>query len=66
MNNTFETCVTPLFVPATRPGRFEKAAQSGADAIIVDLKMRLLQVRKLQHAINSRKQACPKAQFCFA
>jgi citrate lyase subunit beta/citryl-CoA lyase len=27
----------PLFVPATRPDRFEKAAQSGADAIILDL-----------------------------
>jgi citrate lyase subunit beta/citryl-CoA lyase len=29
--------VAPLFVPANRPDRFEKAAQSGADAIIVDL-----------------------------
>jgi citrate lyase subunit beta/citryl-CoA lyase len=29
--------IAPLFVPATRPDRFEKAAMSGADAIIVDL-----------------------------
>lgn len=27
----------PLFVPATRPDRFSKAAQSGADAVILDL-----------------------------
>ena len=26
-----------LFVPATRPDRFEKAIQSGADAVIIDL-----------------------------
>jgi citrate lyase subunit beta/citryl-CoA lyase len=29
--------VAPLFVPGDRPDRFEKAAASGADAIIVDL-----------------------------
>jgi len=29
--------MAPLFVPASRPDRFEKAAVSGADAIIVDL-----------------------------
>lgn len=29
--------IAPLFVPATRPERFEKAARSGADAVIVDL-----------------------------
>jgi citrate lyase subunit beta/citryl-CoA lyase len=29
--------VAPLFVPASRPDRFEKAAHSGADAIIIDL-----------------------------
>lgn len=32
-----ETIRAPLFVPATRPERFEKAAGSGADAIILDL-----------------------------
>lgn len=31
------TICAPLFVPANRPDRFEKAAQSGADAIILDL-----------------------------
>ena len=30
-------CIAPLFVPGHRPDRFEKAAQSGADAIILDL-----------------------------
>lgn len=29
--------VAPLFVPSHRPERFEKAAQSGADAVILDL-----------------------------
>lgn len=33
----FVPLVTPLFVPATRPERFAKAAASGADAIIIDL-----------------------------
>jgi citrate lyase subunit beta/citryl-CoA lyase len=27
----------PIFVPATRPDRFERAARSGADSIIIDL-----------------------------
>lgn len=29
--------IAPLFVPATRPDRFAKAAASGADAVILDL-----------------------------
>jgi citrate lyase subunit beta/citryl-CoA lyase len=29
--------IAPLFVPASRPDRFEKAANSGADVLIVDL-----------------------------
>jgi citrate lyase beta subunit len=29
--------IAPLFVPASRPDRFEKAANSVADAIIIDL-----------------------------
>jgi citrate lyase subunit beta/citryl-CoA lyase len=29
--------VAPLFVPGNRPERFQKAADSGADAIIIDL-----------------------------
>lgn len=31
------TIQTPLFVPASRPDRFAKAAASGADAVILDL-----------------------------
>jgi citrate lyase subunit beta / citryl-CoA lyase len=34
---TLENFICPLFVPASRPERFEKAARSGADAIILDL-----------------------------
>jgi citrate lyase subunit beta / citryl-CoA lyase len=30
-------CMTPLFVPANRPDRYKRAADSGADAIIIDL-----------------------------
>jgi citrate lyase subunit beta/citryl-CoA lyase len=33
----FRPPVAPLFVPASRPDRFHKADQSGADAIILDL-----------------------------
>lgn len=29
--------IAPLFVPAHRPERFEKAARSGADAVIIDI-----------------------------
>lgn len=36
MNNAI-SCMAPLFVPATRPERFAKAAASGADAVIIDL-----------------------------
>lgn len=35
--NDYRPPLAPLFVPADRPDRFEKAAASGADAIIVDL-----------------------------
>lgn len=34
---TFRPPITPLFVPATHPDRFPKAAESGADAVIIDL-----------------------------
>ena len=33
----FRSLIAPLFVPANRPDRFQKADQSGADAIILDL-----------------------------
>ena len=33
----FHPPITPLFVPATHPDRFGKAAKSGADAVIIDL-----------------------------
>ena len=34
---SFVTPVVPLFVPGSRPERFAKANNSGADAIILDL-----------------------------
>lgn len=34
---SFQPPIVPLFVPGDRPERFAKAAQSGADAIIIDL-----------------------------
>ena len=37
MINRIATCLAPLFVPATRPDRFQKAATSGTDAVIIDL-----------------------------
>ncbi|WP_162914042.1 HpcH/HpaI aldolase/citrate lyase family protein [Taklimakanibacter lacteus] len=38
--------IAPLFVPADRPDRFAKAAESGADAIIVDLEDAVPPARK--------------------
>ena len=37
MVSGFKPPVAPLFVPADRPGRFQKAAASGTDAVILDL-----------------------------
>ena len=37
INKNTAPCVAPLFVPATSPERFAKAAASGADAVIIDL-----------------------------
>ena len=37
MKSRFIPPVTPLFVPGDRPALFSKAAQSGADAMIIDL-----------------------------
>lgn len=37
MVTAFRAPIVPLFVPGDRPERFAKAAQSGADAVILDL-----------------------------
>ena len=37
MVTSFRAPIVPLFVPGDRPERFAKAAQSGADAVILDL-----------------------------
>lgn len=38
--NALATAVSWLFVPASRPDRFAKAAASGADAVIIDPALR--------------------------
>lgn len=42
------TIISPLFVPANRPERFEKAAAAGADAVILDLEDAVPVEAKLQ------------------
>lgn len=46
--------ITPLFVPADRPERFEKAAASGADAIILDLEDAVAANKKVSARDNLR------------
>jgi (S)-citramalyl-CoA lyase len=47
-----------LFVPATRPDRFEKAAASGADVVIVDLEDSVAAGDKEQARRNALAWAC--------
>ena len=42
----------PIFVPATRPDRFLKAAHSGADAVIIDLEDAVSQANKAEARCN--------------
>lgn len=54
--------IAPLFVPATRPDRFEKAARSGADAIIIDLEDAVPPAHKEEarsHVAAGRELAVP-------
>lgn len=37
LNTPFRPLIAPLFVPGDRPERFDKAADSGADAVVLDL-----------------------------
>ncbi|MGE7965504.1 HpcH/HpaI aldolase/citrate lyase family protein [Pseudomonas sp. NPDC089918] len=37
LNTPFRPLIAPLFVPGDRPERFAKAADSGADAVVLDL-----------------------------
>lgn len=46
--------MAPLFVPTNRPERFEKAAKSGADAIILDLEDAVAPDVKLKARQNLR------------
>lgn len=47
-------CLAPLFVPGDRPERFDKAAASGADAVIVDLEDAVAAERKALARDNLR------------
>lgn len=51
----------PLFVPANRPDRFAKAADSGADAVILDLEDAVAPSDKDQAraSLTSRPAGCP-------
>ncbi|KQW72414.1 CoA ester lyase [Ensifer sp. Root127] len=42
----FRPPIAPIFVPASRPDRFGKASQSGADAVIVDLEDAVMPAHK--------------------
>lgn len=48
----WEPLIAPLFVPASRPDRFAKAAASGADAIIIDLEDAVPPARKDEARAN--------------
>jgi citrate lyase subunit beta/citryl-CoA lyase len=47
--------MSPLFVPGDRPDRFEKAAASGADAIIIDLEDAVAPEKKVEARGNVAK-----------
>ena len=51
------SCTAPLFVPATKPDRFIKAAASGADAVIIDLEDAVASFEKVaaRDALRSAK-----------
>lgn len=53
------SCVAPLFVPATRADRFQKAAGSGTDAVIVDLEDTVAISEKTQGRAALSKDVLP-------
>jgi citrate lyase subunit beta/citryl-CoA lyase len=55
--NEMRPLLSPLFVPADRPDRFEKAAATGADAIIVDLEDAVAPANKQAARHNLRSLA---------
>lgn len=65
MNTTFTTCIVPLFVPATRPDRFVKAAQSGADAIIIDFEDAVAKTEKVAARDQLTKAILPEGAILF-
>ena len=65
MAHFFNTCVAPLFVPATRPDRFAKAAQSGADAVIIDLEDAVAADEKAKARAALTKNMLPDGALLF-
>jgi citrate lyase subunit beta / citryl-CoA lyase len=65
MDHSFQTCVAPLFVPATRPDRFAKAAQSGADAVIIDLEDAVSAVEKVKARAALTRDILPDCPVLF-
>lgn len=65
MDHSFQTCVAPLFAPATRPNRFGKAAQSGADAVIIDLEDAVAADEKVKAREALTKNILPDCPVLF-
>ena len=59
------TPVAPLFVPADRPERFEKADRSGADAVIVDLEDAVAPAAKDGAATGGAEPDCHSDAFGY-
>jgi citrate lyase subunit beta / citryl-CoA lyase len=65
MVHSLQTCVAPLFVPATRPDRFVKAAQSAADAVIIDLEDAVAADEKMKSRAALTKKILPHGAILF-
>ena len=61
MTSTCAACIVPLFVPADRPDRFSKAANAGADAVIVDLEDAVPPQLKVASRDGLTRDALPNA-----
>ena len=51
--------LAPLFVPANRPERYHKAANSGADGVIIDLEDAVAPGDKDAARVRTMTLACP-------
>ncbi len=63
MNKNTAACVVPIFVPATRPERFVKAAVYGADAVIMDLEEAVASTEKVTARWRLHPCGCGRSAF---